>query len=82
MVTYAYNTAMANLLAFLFGLFALLLAFIAFVPFMGWMNWFIIPIAVFGAICGVISSHNSGRNFCFIVIAICALRLWLGGGIF
>lgn len=79
-VHYSYNTAMANLLAFLFGLVALLLAFIAFIPFLGWMNWFLIPIAILGAICGFISSSNSGRNFCLFVIALCALRLWLGGG--
>jgi uncharacterized membrane protein len=73
---------MANILAYFFGGFALLLALIAFIPLLGWMNWFIIPIAAVGAICGAVSSSNSGRNFCFIVIGICALRLWLGGGLF
>ncbi|MFC4291178.1 hypothetical protein ACFOWX_01990 [Sphingorhabdus arenilitoris] len=73
---------MANILAFLFGGIALLFAVIAFIPFLGWMNWFLIPIAGIGAIAGAISSSNSGRNFCFIVMAICAVRLWLGSGLF
>ncbi|MBP7952406.1 MAG: hypothetical protein KAZ17_02860 [Sphingorhabdus sp.] len=72
---------MANILSFVFGAIALLLALVAFIPLLGWMNWLIIPIAAVGAICGFISSSNSGRNFCLIVIGICALRLWLGGGL-
>jgi uncharacterized membrane protein len=73
---------MANVISFVFGGIALLFALIAFIPLLGWMNWFIIPIAIVGAIIGAVSSSNSGRNFCFIVIGICALRLWLGGGLF
>ena len=41
----------------------------------------IILIAGVGAAFGLISDKNSGRNFCFVVMAICALRLWIGGGI-
>lgn len=72
---------MANILAFLFGLIALLLAIIGFIPFLGWLNWLIILIAGVGAMFGFASSSNSGRNFCFVVMAICALRLFIGGGI-
>ena len=72
---------MANIIAFLFGLVALLLAFVGFIPLLGWLNWLTILIAGVGAIIGMISSKNGGRNFCFVVMAICALRLWIGGGI-
>ena len=73
---------MANIIAFLFGLIALVLAVVGFIPLLGWLNWFIILIAGVGAAFGFASSSNSGRNFCLVVIAICAIRLWLGGGIF
>ena len=72
---------MANIIAFLFGLVALLLAFVGFIQLLGWLNWLTILIAGVGAVIGMISSKNGGRNFCFVVMAICALRLWIGGGI-
>jgi hypothetical protein len=73
---------MANIIAFLLGLIALILAIIGFIPLLGWLNWFIILIAGIGAAFGFASDKNSGRNFCLVVIAICAIRLWMGGGIF
>lgn len=76
-----YNSDMANIIAILFGLVALLLAVIGFIPLLGWLNWLIILIAGIGAAFGFASDKNSGRNFCFVVMAICALRLWMGGGI-
>lgn len=72
---------MANIIAFIFGLIALVLAMVGFIPLLGWLNWLIIPIAAVGAIFGLVSQKNGGRNFCLVVIAICALRLWIGGGI-
>jgi hypothetical protein len=72
---------MANIIAFIFGLIALVLAFVGFIPLLGWLNWLIIPIAAVGAIFGLVSEKNGGRNFCLIVMAISALRLWIGGGI-
>ncbi len=72
---------MANIIAFLFGTIALILAIIGFIPLLGWLNWLIILIAGVGAAFGFASDKNSGRNFCFVVMAICALRLWMGGGI-
>ena len=73
---------MANIFAFLLGLIALILAFVGFIPFLGLLLWPVLLIAGVGAAFGFASSSNSGRNFCLIVIAICAVRLWLGGGIF
>ena len=72
---------MANIIAILLGLFALILAIIGFIPFLGWLNWLIIVIAGIGAAFGFASEKNAGRNFCLVVMAICALRLWIGGGI-
>jgi hypothetical protein len=76
-----YKHHMANIIAFLFGLIALVLAIVGFIPLLGWLNWLIILIAGVGAAFGFASDKNSGRNFCFVVMAICALRLWMGGGI-
>lgn len=76
-----YKRHMANIIAFLFGLIALVLAIVGFIPLLGWLNWLIILIAGVGAAFGFASDKNSGRNFCFVVMAICALRLWMGGGI-
>lgn len=72
---------MANIIAFLLGLIALILAIPAFIPLLGWLNWLIIVIAGTGIAFGAASSKNSGRNFCIVVALICAVRLWLGGGI-
>lgn len=72
---------MANIIAFVLGLIALILAIPAFFPLLGWLNWLIIVIAGIGVAFGFASSKNSGRNFCLVVLAICAIRLWIGGGI-
>ncbi|MFN0045009.1 MAG: hypothetical protein ACKVOS_00895 [Sphingorhabdus sp.] len=72
---------MANIIAILLGLIALILAIIGFIPLLGWLNWLIIVIAGIGAAFGFASEKNAGRNFCLVVMAICALRLWIGGGI-
>ena len=78
----AQRLVMANIFAFLLGLIALILAFVGFIPFLGLLLWPVLLIAGIGAAFGFASNSNSGRNFCLIVIAICAVRLWLGGGIF
>jgi hypothetical protein len=73
---------MLNVLSVLIGLFALLFMIPAFLPFLGIANWLLVPIALFGALIGMLSTRNSGRNFCLLVAAFGALRLFLGGGIF
>jgi len=80
-VLYAYNTAMANFISIFIGIIALILSFIGLVPLLGWTNWLILPFAGIGALFGLISSRASGMYFCIIVMGICALRLWIGGGI-
>lgn len=78
---HSYNRVMANIIAILFGVIALVLAIVGFIPLLGWLNWLIIVIAGIGAVFGMVSSSNSGRNFCFVMMAICAFRLFIGGGI-
>jgi uncharacterized RDD family membrane protein YckC len=73
---------MLNIASIFVGLIALLLAIPAFIPLLGSLNWLIVPIALVGVLLGQLSSSRSGRNLCLIVVAICVVRLWLGGGIF
>ena len=73
---------MLNLLSALIGLAALLLMIPAILPFVGILNWLLVPMALFGAFIGMLSSRKSGRNFCLIIAGFGALRLFLGGGIF
>ncbi|MEY4269548.1 MAG: hypothetical protein RLZZ58_764 [Pseudomonadota bacterium] len=72
---------MLNILSFIVGGIALLLAIPTIIPLLGWVNWIILPIAVIGAALGQFSDRNGGRNFCLVVIGLCALRLWIGGGL-
>ena len=72
---------MLNILSILIGLMALLLAIPATIPFLGWANWIILPIAGFGLLLGLISDKKSGKYFCAIVMGLCALRLFIGGGL-
>ena len=73
---------MFNLISLLIGVIALVLAIIAFFPFLGWANWVIIPVAIIGALVGVLSRSTAGRNLNLIVIVIGIVRLSLGGGLF
>ncbi len=73
---------MLNILSGLIGLVTLILMIPTIIPLTGWLNWILVPMALFGALIGMISSKNGGRNFCLIVAAFGALRLFIGGGIF
>jgi uncharacterized membrane protein len=72
--------AMLNIVSIIFGLVALLLAVPTVVPFFGWVNWFILPIAGVGLVLGLMSDKKSGQYFCAVVMGLCALRLFIGGG--
>ncbi|MDI1296916.1 MAG: hypothetical protein PSY12_13715 [bacterium] len=72
---------MLNILSGLIGLVTLILMIPAVFPLLGALNWLLVPIALFGALVGMISSKNGGRNFCLIVAGFGALRLFLGGGL-
>jgi len=73
---------MFNLASLIIGLVALIFAVIAFIPFLGWANWFIIPLAIIGAVVGMISRGTAGRNLNLFVILVGVVRLMLGGGFF
>ncbi|MEM9085419.1 MAG: hypothetical protein AAGB23_05805 [Pseudomonadota bacterium] len=71
---------MLNLLSWITGLVSLIIVIPATIPFLGWANWFALPLIVIGIIFGALSSSDSGRNFCLIVLLIAGVRLSLGGG--
>jgi hypothetical protein len=73
---------MFNLVSLVIGFVAMILAIVAFIPLLGWANWLIIPIAIIGAVVGMLSNGTSGRNLNLFVIVIGIVRLMLGGGIF
>ena len=72
---------MFNVLSALIGLITLLLMIPAVFPLLGALNWLLVPMALFGAFVVMFSTKNGGRNFCLIVAAFGALRLFMGGGI-
>jgi hypothetical protein len=72
---------MFNFASLIIGLVALVLAIVAFLPLLGWANWLIIPLAIIGAVVGMVSRNNAGRNLNLFVIVIGVVRLMLGGGI-
>lgn len=72
---------MFNIVSLIIGAVALVFALIAFIPFLGWANWLIIPLAIIGAVVGMISRSTAGRNLNLFVILVGIVRLMLGGGI-
>jgi hypothetical protein len=73
---------MFNLVSLIIGFVALIFAVVAFLPLLGWANWLIIPLAIIGAVAGMVSRGTAGRNLNLLVIVIGIVRLMLGGGIF
>ncbi len=71
---------MLNLLSWLFGLISIIFVIPSIVPFLGWTNWMALPLVMIGVILGAISSKDSGRNFCLVMLLIVAVRLSIGGG--
>jgi hypothetical protein len=72
---------MFNLVSLIIGFVALICAVIAFIPLLGWANWLIVPLAIIGAVVGMMSRGTAGRNLNLFVIVIGIVRLMLGGGI-
>ena len=72
---------MLNIFSILVGLLVLVLTLIGFIPLLGWLNWLTIPLGIVGLALGALSSSNAGRNLNLVLIIICALRRFLGGGI-
>jgi hypothetical protein len=74
---------MLNLISILIGLVAGLFALVGVIPFplVPLLNWIAFPVALVGAVIGMLSSSNTGRNLNFLVLAISGLRLFLTGGL-
>ena len=72
---------MFNLVSLIIGVVALICALVAFIPLLGALNWLIVPLAIIGAVIGMISRGTAGRNLNIFVIIIGVIRLMLGGGI-
>lgn len=72
---------MLNILSLLIGLVAGVIALFGLIPFVGWANWFVIPIAGFGLVLGLVSRRKEGQILNIVVIAIALVRLMLGGGL-
>lgn len=74
---------MLNIVSILLGLFALLFALVGVIPFplIPLLNWIAFPIALVGAVIGMLSSSNTGRNLNFVILAISGFRLLLTGGL-
>lgn len=71
---------MLNLLSWLFGLVSIVFLIPSIVPFLGWTNWLGLPFVILGVILGALSSHDSGRNFCLVMLIVMGIRLSIGGG--
>lgn len=72
---------MFNFVSLIIGIVALVCALIAFIPLLGWANWLIVPLAIIGAVIGMISRSTAGRNLNLFVIVVGVVRLILGHGI-
>ena len=72
---------MFNLVSLIIGVVALICALIAFIPLLGALNWLIVPLAIIGAVVGMMSRSTAGRTLNLFVIVIGVLRLMLGHGI-
>lgn len=74
---------MLNLVSILIGLLALPFALVGVIPFplVPMLNWIAFPIALVGAVVGMLSRSTSGRNLNFLVLLISGVRLFLTGGL-
>ncbi|MGY4397401.1 hypothetical protein ACVWZA_002595 [Sphingomonas sp. UYAg733] len=72
---------MLNIFSILIGFVVLILTLVGFIPLLGWLNWLTIPIGIVGIALGALSSSNMGRNLNIILVIICAIRLFIGGGL-
>ena len=72
---------MLNALSILTGIVSLLIVIPSQIPLLGWGNWLALPLVAVGVALGALSSKNTGRNFCLVILVIAAIRLIVGGGI-
>jgi hypothetical protein len=74
---------MLNIVSILIGLLAGLFALVGVIPFplVPLLNWIAFPLALVGAVIGMLSSSNAGRNLNLVILLISGLRLFLTGGL-
>ena len=67
--------------AILLGILAATGLLLGFLPLLGWLNWLLVlPPAVLGLILAVIAKDRGATTLNVAVLALGALRLFLGGG--
>jgi len=73
---------MFNIISILIGIIAGLIAMVGIlpIPFLPLVNWIAYPIAVVGAVIGLLSRHHAGRNLNLLIMLISGLRLFLTWG--
>jgi hypothetical protein len=70
-----------NVIAVIFGSMAALGLALGLIPLLGWTNWFItLPLGIIGLVVGALSRERGGLILCVVVLALAALRLFIGGG--
>jgi hypothetical protein len=72
---------MLNIVSLIIGAVAFVIAVFALIPFVGWANWFVIPLAGFGLLLGLLARGREGQILNLVVMAIALVRLSVGGGI-
>ncbi|MBB5234634.1 hypothetical protein [Deinococcus budaensis] len=73
---------MWNTLSIVAGVLAALALLLGFIPLLGWTNWFLtLPLAILGLIFGAVGRSRPGQVLNLVLIALAALRLFLGGGV-
>ncbi|WP_102126825.1 hypothetical protein [Deinococcus planocerae] len=73
---------MWNTLSIVAGVLAALALLLGFIPLLGWTNWFLtLPLAILGLIFGAVGRSRQGQVLNLVLIALAALRLFLGGGV-
>lgn len=70
-----------NLLSLLIGFVAGIITMFGIVPLVGRVNWFVLTLAGFGLLLGLISGRREGWMLNMAVLAIALVRLLVGGGL-
>ncbi|PYE54558.1 hypothetical protein [Deinococcus yavapaiensis] len=73
---------MLNVISIVLGVVAIVFLLLGFIPLLGWTNWFLtLPAALVGLVLGALSRERGGLVLNGSVLALAALRLFLGGGV-
>nr|WP_183988927.1 hypothetical protein [Deinobacterium chartae] len=71
-----------NALSLILGIIAAIALLLGILPLFGWTLWILtVPAGIIGLILGLLSGQRTGVTLNVVVLAIAALRLFLGGGL-